>query len=178
VNKAVLLDLRTAKERSVDFTIDTPSVAVPDSTKSEVSVFGDFLGNSIENLDSLIRIPTGCGEQNMIAFVPMILVLNYLKAVQQLTPAIQTKTLSYMEIGYQRQLNYQRYDGSFSCFGASDSSGSTWLTAFVVRYFAEAKIYINIDDNVLNRALDWLVSKQSENGRFAEVGIVVHTGQS
>lgn len=28
--------------------------------------------------------------------------------------------------GYQKQLSYQRGDGSFSAFGDSDTSGSTW----------------------------------------------------
>jgi CD109 antigen len=170
VNKAILLDMRNVYTKSLTLSIDTPDVAVPDSTSAEVSVFGDLMGNTIQNLDRLIRIPSGCGEQNMVAFVPNLLVANYLKTVQQLTTLLWSIIVRNLEIGYQRELNYQRKDGSFSCWGKSDSSGSTWLTAFVVRYFAEAKAYISIDDNVLTRAMDWLVSKQSENGRFTEVG--------
>jgi CD109 antigen len=169
VNKAVLIDLRTEREKNVDIIIETPSNAVPDSTKSQISVFGDMLGNTIEYLDKLILIPTGCPEQIISRFVPMIMVLRYLQTIQQLTPAIQTRILGFMETGYQLELNQMQNDGSFVF--------NTWLTAFVVRYFAEASVYISIDNNVLNRALDWLVSKQSENGQFVQVGNLYRTGE-
>lgn len=34
---------------------------------------------------------------------------------------------SFCFAGYQRELNYRRNDGSFSAFGMSDASGSTWF---------------------------------------------------
>lgn len=40
---------------------------------------GDILGPSTMNLASLIQMPFGCGEQNMLNFVPNIVILDYLK---------------------------------------------------------------------------------------------------
>ena len=37
------------------------------------------MGPSINNLDSLLRMPFGCGEQNMLLFVPNIVVTEYLR---------------------------------------------------------------------------------------------------
>lgn len=37
------------------------------------------MGPSTMNLASLIQMPFGCGEQNMLNFVPNIVVLDYLK---------------------------------------------------------------------------------------------------
>lgn len=37
------------------------------------------MGPSILNLANLIKMPSGCGEQNMLKFVPNIMILNYLK---------------------------------------------------------------------------------------------------
>jgi len=34
-------------------------------------------------------------------------------------------------LGYQRELTYQRSDGSFSAFGNSDPAGSIWLVVLV-----------------------------------------------
>jgi CD109 antigen len=172
VNKAVLLDLRTDNTKTETITIETPEVALPESTSAEVSIFGDFLGTSIENVDSLVRVPGGCGEQNMASFAINLVLADYLKSVQQLTTVYLTKFVKNLELGYQIQLGFQLSDGSFVC-SSYQQIGSTWLTAFVVRYFAEAKSYIKIDDNVLSRAMDWLVTKQSENGRFIEAGQVV-----
>lgn len=45
---------------------------------------------------------------------------------RQLTTAVETKSLKYMETGYQQELTYRRSDGSFSAFGSADASGSTW----------------------------------------------------
>ena len=60
---------------------------------------GDILGPALSNLDSLVRMPTGCGEQNMVGFTPNIYVLQYLTATSRLTEAIQDKATHHMEIG-------------------------------------------------------------------------------
>lgn len=62
----------------------------------------------------------------MLNFVPNIVVLDYLTNLNQLTPEIEGKTKKYMESGYQRELTYKHDDGSYSAFGKSDKSGSTW----------------------------------------------------
>jgi CD109 antigen len=37
-----------------------------------------------------------------------------------------------METGYQQELTYRHPDGSFSAFGSSDPSGSTWLVRLLL----------------------------------------------
>ncbi|XP_053692791.1 thioester-containing protein 1 allele R1-like isoform X3 [Sabethes cyaneus] len=174
VNKAAFVDLRSTPEVMQNFTVEVPKNAVPDSTRVEVSVIGDVLGSTIQNLDSLIRMPFGCGEQNMLNFVPNIVVLDYLKNTNRLTSKIETKAKRFMESGYQRELTYKHDDGSFSAFGNSDKSGSTWLTAFVARSFKQAANHISVDEKVIDRALEWLSDKQAPNGSFPEVGHVSH----
>lgn len=94
--------------------------------------------------------------------------------INQLTPEIEAKTKKFMESGYQRELTYKHKDGSFSAFGKSDKAGSTWLTAFVARAFSQAAKYIDIDDSIIDNALDWLSTKQTQHGNFPEVGTVSH----
>jgi CD109 antigen len=100
-----------------------------------------------------------CGEQNMLNFVPNILVLDYLRGMKKTIPGLESKAIGFMELGYQKQLRFKRYDGSFSAFGKWDQSGSTWLTAFVVKSFYQAKKYINIQDSVIKQALNWRIGK-------------------
>lgn len=57
---------------------------------------GDILGPSISGLDSLIQMPYGCGEQNMIKFAPNIYVLQYLIAVDQADQDITDKATDHM----------------------------------------------------------------------------------
>lgn len=174
VNKAAFVDLRSAPEIMKNFTVEVPKNAVPDSTRVEVSVIGDVLGSTVQNLDSLIRMPYGCGEQNMLNFVPNIVVLDYLKGTDQLTSKIEEKAKKFMESGYQRELTYRHDDGSFSAFGNSDPKGSTWLTAFVARSFKQAASHISVEDAIIDKALEWLSDQQASNGSFPEMGKVSH----
>ena len=125
-NKAVFLDLRNTRNVRTNITVDIPKNTVPGSEHVEISGVGDILGPSIPNLANLIKMPFGCGEQNMLNMVPNIVILNYLRNTKQLTQAVQSKALKYLEIGYQQELTYRHTDGSFSAFGMSDPSGSTW----------------------------------------------------
>ncbi|GFO36086.1 alpha-2-macroglobulin-like protein [Plakobranchus ocellatus] len=145
---------------------------VRDSARGEVQVIGDIMGPALSNLDHLVRMPTGCGEQNMVGFVPNILVLNYLNSTGNLDETTRQKAISNMEIGYQRELNYRHKDGSFSAFGEKDPKGSVWLTSFVVKSFAQAQKHIFIDENGLQRSVDFLVRSQLETGCFRETGKV------
>ena len=74
--------------------------------------------------------------------------------------------------GYQRQLTYRKQDGSYAAFGERDSSGSMWLTAFVLSSFARAQSYIFIDENEIHSATDWIIRRQHEEGYFPTVGRV------
>ncbi|GAB0100917.1 CD109 [Sergentomyia squamirostris] len=174
MSKAVFLDLSKESPATASLPFEVPKNAVPDSIHAEVSVLGDLLGSTIENLDKLIKLPYGCGEQNMLNFVPNIVVLNYLKVTGKQTPEIEKKATKYMESGYQRELTYKHKDGSFSAFGESDKNGSTWLTAFVARSFRQAKKFIEVDEDVIINALNWLSDQQAPNGSFPEVGHVSH----
>lgn len=58
-------------------------------------------------------------------------------------------------------------DGSFSAFGERYSStGSMFLTTFVVRTLTQAQQYIYIDNSVLNRSIEWIFQHQMANGCF------------
>lgn len=134
---------------------------------------GDILGGSVKNMEKLIRMPDGCGEQNMLNFVPNVVILDYLRNINHLTPAIESKAKTFMDAGYQRELSYKHNDGSFSAFGNRDKSGSTWLTAFVARSFIQASRYIQVEQRIINEALNWLSRVQAANGSFPEVGNIL-----
>nr|XP_045625235.1 murinoglobulin-2-like isoform X1 [Procambarus clarkii] len=167
-------DLETGEDSLESWELVTPALIVEGSERAWVTAVGDLLALSLENLGSLIRMPYGCGEQNMVNFVPNIFIMQYLKASNQTTPETTNKLLTFMKTGYQRELLYRRHDGSFSAFGKSDDSGSTWLTAFVLKSFGKAQQFIPIDENDLKRTSTWLQSQQREDGCFNSVGKVFH----
>uniref|UniRef100_A0AAY5L6B0 Alpha-2-macroglobulin-like n=1 Tax=Esox lucius TaxID=8010 RepID=A0AAY5L6B0_ESOLU len=159
-----------------DISLKLPEMFVEGSAKASLSVLGDLMGRAMKNLDSLLQMPYGCGEQNMILFAPNIYILNYLKSTGQLTKEIQTRATGFLESGYQRELNYKHNDGSYSAFGKSDESGNTWLTSFVLKSFGGAIPYIFVDPNHIAQAKTWLASHQQEDGCVASVGKLFHNG--
>ncbi|BFZ14930.1 hypothetical protein BsWGS_17968 [Bradybaena similaris] len=175
-NVAILIDLTEGKNSfSHTVNLSLPANVVNGSQRARISAVGDLMGPTISGLDSLLQMPTGCGEQNMLTLAPDVYVTDYLMSVNQLTSDIKAKALSYMESGYQRELTYKHKDGSFSAFGESDTSGSMWLTAFVVRAFHQAKPFIFIDDQVMSASIRWIIGKQTSDGSFPEPGRVIHT---
>lgn len=70
---------------------------------------GDILGPSISGLDSLIQMPHGCGEQNMINFAPNIYVLQYLSATGQADQEVTDRATDYMTKGTARTWIMSQY---------------------------------------------------------------------
>ncbi|KAG8180430.1 hypothetical protein JTE90_022776 [Oedothorax gibbosus] len=160
----------------VSHKLDLPNDMVNDSARAYVDVTGNVMGPAIRNLDRLVTLPTGCGEQNLVKFTPNYLVLDYLSDIGKLTDTIKNKAIRNLNKGYQRQLTYRHQDGSFSAFGETDKTGSMFLTAFVLRSFHEAKRHIAIDANIIRAAQDWIVSKQQDNGCFPDIGHIISSG--
>ncbi|NXT54954.1 OVOS protein, partial [Pluvianellus socialis] len=150
--------------------LSLPRNLVQGSARAYFSVIGDILGTALRNMENLLHMPYGCGEQNMALFTPNIYALDYLNKTGQLTEEIRVKGTGYLSTGYQKQLSYKHRDGSYSSFGTRDREGSVWLTAFVYKSFAQARRYIYIDNDVQSQTLIWLASKQKSDGCFENVG--------
>ncbi|XP_022095185.1 alpha-2-macroglobulin-like isoform X2 [Acanthaster planci] len=156
------------------FPLPTPPNTVPGSMRGRMSLTGDLMGQTVSNLDNLLQIPTGCGEQNMLGFVPNIVAMQYFTQSGTLTDDLRTRAQTNMKKGYMRELNYRLKDGSYSAFGESDEEGSTWLTAYVVRSFAQAAEFISIDQRDLDVTIDWLKQQQNKQGCFNARGKLCH----
>ncbi|XP_065278856.1 alpha-2-macroglobulin-like protein 1 [Emys orbicularis] len=158
------------QEASEEISLQLPANILAGSERAHVTVLGDIMGTALQNIDRLLAMPYGCGEQNMVRFAPNIYIQQYLEKSGQLSPEIRDKAKGFLQSGYQRELLYKHNDGSYSAFGESDATGNTWLTAFVLKSFGQARPYISIDEKHLEDALRWLQRHQLESGCFRSVG--------
>ncbi|KAJ1122196.1 hypothetical protein NDU88_000699 [Pleurodeles waltl] len=164
-----LICAKTDSPVSEKIYLKVPENMVEGSSRAYYSIVGDFMGTVVQNLHKLLRMPSGCGEQNIALLTPNIYVLDYLNKTGQLTAEIKSKAIEHLISGYQKQLRYKHHNGSYSAFGPP-GKGNTWLTAFVLKSFAQAKTHIFIEEKQLSKPLHWLSSHQKDNGCFESVG--------
>ncbi|ROI15092.1 Pregnancy zone protein [Anabarilius grahami] len=160
---------------SEDVTLMFPTNVVQGSAKCSVSVLGDIMGRALKNLDKLLRMPYGCGEQNMIVLAPNIYILLYLEVTGQLTAAIRETAIGYLRSARQFifidphvlqsakdwLISKQGSDGCFIQQGTLhhyDMKGgvgdSVTMTAYVVVSLLE--LGIPVTDPVITNALSCL----------------------
>ncbi|POI29560.1 hypothetical protein CIB84_006690, partial [Bambusicola thoracicus] len=158
------------QEASEEVSLELPANILEGSQRAHVTVMGDIMGNALQNVDRLLAMPYGCGEQNMVRFAPNIYIQQYLEKSGQMNPDIRAKAQGFLQSGYQRELLYKHSDGSYSAFGESDESGNTWLTAFVLKSFGHARAFVAIEERHITDAQHWLQKQQKESGCFRSVG--------
>lgn len=174
----VIIDVAAGTAFNKAVPISFPPNVVQGSQRITVSVAGDLLGPVFENIDDLLRMPYGCGEQNMLYFAPNVFLIDYLQTTKTYTTELAATAENYMLIGYQKEIQYQHNDGSYSAFGQNDrgESGSMWLTAFVTKCFVQSMALqgqvISIDPKLLHKSIMWMVSQQNKDGSFPEPGKV------
>ncbi|XP_009698744.1 PREDICTED: alpha-2-macroglobulin-like protein 1, partial [Cariama cristata] len=164
----------TSASETITFAV--PENIVLGSERAYISFLGDILGPALENIDELLQMSSGCGEQNMVHFAPNVFITQYLEETGQLTPEIKQKAIGYLESGYQRQLLYKHTDGSYSAFGEGSEPGNTWLTALVLKTFSQARNFIHIDEQNIKDAASALIKSQTPSGCFKSVGKLFNNG--
>lgn len=162
---------------SKQITLELPNDVVEGSARSFVTVVGDILGVAMQNLESLLQTPYGCGEQNIAQLAADIYILDYLNATKQLTEEVRSKALLLLSKGYQKHLSFKNYDGSYDVFCHNNQEGSVWLSALSFKTFEKMKEYIFIEETVPKQTLIWLVKKQKSNGCFRKNENLVNNAQ-
>uniref|UniRef100_A0A7N5J9N1 Alpha-macroglobulin receptor-binding domain-containing protein n=1 Tax=Ailuropoda melanoleuca TaxID=9646 RepID=A0A7N5J9N1_AILME len=146
---------------------------MPTRSRSNLLLFlflGDILGLAMQNLENLLQMPYGCGEQNVALLASDTYVLDYLKSTKQLTEEVKSKAFFFLSNGYQKQLSFKNYDGSYSVFQQRNQKGSMWLSALTFKTLERMKEYVYVDEQVQKETLIWLSSKQNINGCFKSDG--------
>nr|XP_013048069.2 complement C4-like [Anser cygnoides] len=154
--------------------LNRPSNMVPGSDSHVfVNLKGDPMGDSVENclslngIEKLIKVPTGCAEQTMVKMAPTVYAIEYLDASEQwqnFNPERKVEAIKMIEKGYTRLLEFQKNDGSYGAFKSTPSS--VWLTAFIVKVLTRCKEYISVEDNHIHSSIAYLLIQQQADGSF------------
>jgi uncharacterized protein YfaS (alpha-2-macroglobulin family) len=117
-------------------------------------------------------MPFGCFEQTSSTTYPNVLVLDYLKSTNQTSPEVQMKAEQYINLGYQRLTTFEVPGGGFSLFGSPPPD--RMLTAYGLMEFTDMARVHPVDEAMIDRAAQWLLSEQKGDGSWENDQGLVH----
>ncbi|XP_064641564.1 complement C3-like [Lineus longissimus] len=179
-NLEVTID-KKAKRQTVKIPLTFPVDTIPKTEKCSVSIHGNLLGPMVPSgnfdISKRFKLPTGCGEQNVITMGPLVYSTKYLLRIGKLTGKLEANAYDFITKGYESQLAYKKKDGSFAAWTYYPSS--SWLTAFVTKVFCQASTFDQIGEKVREHVIDavnWLFknAQDGRSGKFFETHVVVH----
>jgi hypothetical protein len=109
-------------------------------------------------------------EQTSSTAYPNVLVVDYVKNARVASaPQILMKAESYLSLGYQKLLTFERPGGGFGWYCDADPP-QVWLTAFALQAFADMARVYPIDPAVLDRTRQWLLAKRAADETWSKFG--------
>ncbi len=145
-------------------TVTIPEGAIDGTERLWIKVYPGSFSQVMEGLDNLLRMPFGCFEQTSSVTYPNVLVLDYLRKTGQAQPETEMKARQFITIGYQRLLTFEVPGGGFSWFG--DPPAHQVLTAYGLLEFSDMARVYSVDENLIGRTVQWLISQQKADGSW------------
>ncbi len=149
--------------------IHVPADAIKGSVQAELKIYPNLLAHVTEGIEGILRRPYGCGEQTISSTYPNVMALRLLKSTgqgeEQRTAAIAAKARKYANAGYERLLGYRDASGGFK-YWSGNSAPDLALTAYALRFLHDASDVIEVKDEVIDEAQEWLLKQQRDDGRW------------
>jgi hypothetical protein len=144
--------------------VNLPDYAIKNSRSAELKIYPNLMSHVVESIEGIIQRPYGCAEQTISSTYPSLLLLRYYKGQGEELPLIAARAQRYVQMGYERLLNYESKNGGFSYWGRGPSNLA--LTAYALRFLNAASEFVPIDEEVTKRTHEWLIKQQQQEGRW------------
>ncbi|HRJ89995.1 MAG TPA: MG2 domain-containing protein [Pyrinomonadaceae bacterium] len=147
--------------------LDFPARALPRTQTAELKIYPNLMSHIAEAVEGLLQRPYGCGEQTISSTYPNLMILKFARRDEKTgnSEAIERRARKFLQSGYERLLGYQVGEGGFSYWGGKDAADIA-LTAYALRFLADASLYIAVDPDVVKKAEGWLVRQQHTDGSW------------
>ncbi|MEP7338041.1 MAG: MG2 domain-containing protein [Acidobacteriota bacterium] len=144
--------------------ITVPEDAIKGSVRAELKIYPNLMAHAVEGIEGILQRPYGCGEQTISSTYPNVMALRYLKQQDESAAAIAAKAQRYAQAGYERLLGYRSASGGFTYWGRGEADLA--LTAYAVRFLNDASEFVDVDDDVIAKARDWVIAAQQADGSW------------
>lgn len=144
--------------------LQIPAQAFPGSLEGELKIYPNLNAHVLESVESILKRPYGCAEQDISSAYPSILLLKYLKSAGMESSPLAPRARRYIQQGYERLLSYRAPHGGFSYWGNGDADLA--LTAYALRFLNDASEFVAIDDSIVDEQLRWILRLAASDGRW------------
>ena len=140
------------------------------TAKAKVKIYASAMSQTVEGMENIFRMPTGCFEQISSSLYPNILALKYMQDKGIVNEELKAKAIGYISSGYQKLLTYEvsGEKGGYSLYGHFPAE--TVLTAYGLMEISDLKNVYKVDDSVINNMTEFLYKKQKSDGSFTITG--------
>lgn len=146
-----------------------PETAVNDSTGTVLRIYPGAYGQTIQGIDRLLSMPTGCFEQTSSSLYPDVLALRYMDRTGRSNPELRMTAERYVTTGYQRLLTFETdTPGGYSLFG--DGEPNLLLTAYGLQELSDMSEVYAVDPAVVDEMQGYVVSEQRSDGSWPADG--------
>ena len=148
--------------------VELPMTTIAGSSDIELMLYPSLVAHVLEAMHGIGLRPAGCAEQITSTSYVNLLGLELLKKQGMIDGSAQADLVlqakQSVQSGYDQLVGSQHEDGGFGYWkpGSSDAA----LTAYVLRFLAAAKNYVDVDPRVMSRARHFLVAKQQTSGAW------------
>src|SRR5262249_14553190 len=160
----MVIDPEARRDPATSAVFEIPSEAFSGTARARLKIYRNLVSHVLEALEGILQRPYGCAEQTVSSAYPGLILLNYLKQYPEEAPPVAQPARGYIQLAYQRLMNYQEDSGGFSYWGHGDADLA--LTAYAIRFLKQAAEFISVDLDVINRSEKWLVDQQHVDGSW------------
>ena len=139
----------------------------------KLTVHPNILSDLVTGVSRMFRQPSGCFEQVSSSNYPNILALNYLRTTNTKSQAIEAQAERFLGIGYGKIKGYEVKGGGFDWYGRAPAHEG--LTAYGLMQLVDMKKVFDVDQQLIDRTANWLLSRRDGEGSWQKNGRYMHT---
>lgn len=150
-----------------------PQQMVPGSLTVTVRAYPSPLADVMSGVASILREPHGCFEQTSATNYPNAMALLYLRKSNTANPEVSRKAMGMLDRGYQKLVRFECDKLGYEWFGSDP--GHEALSAFGLMQFTDMSQVMAIDQEMITRTREWLMSRRNGRGGFHRNPRHLHT---
>ncbi len=136
------------------------------SLKATFTAFPNVLSDLMKGVEGILQEPYGCFEQTSCTAYPNAMVLDYMKNTDSQDTKTMARATDLLNSGYKRLTTFEASEKGYEWFGANPAHEG--LTAYGIMEFMDMKkAGQEIDQKMLDRTANWLMSHKDGKGGFA-----------